>query len=178
MVNDFNALSHAVAFITYGLLAILIGSRYMRRNSDRALFFAALVSALWAAALVTQSIWGFPDFVVRYLLELLRDGAWIALIFTLLSSALPKDGTARKIKQLLAGAVIGVLVMLLLASTAEHFGVNHILSGKTKIVGQLALALIGLLLIEQIWRNSLGFRRYSIKYMCTGVATIFIFDFV
>jgi putative PEP-CTERM system histidine kinase len=178
MVNDFNALSHAVAFITYGLLAILIGSRYMRRNSDRALFFAALVSALWAAALVTQSIWGFPDFAVRYLLELLRDGAWIALIFTLLSSALPNDGTARKIKQMLAGAVIGVLVMLLLASTAEHFGVNHILSGKTKIVGELALALIGLLLIEQIWRNSLGFRRYSIKYMCTGVATIFIFDFV
>jgi len=79
MVNDLNALSHAVAFITYGLLAILIASRYMRRNSDRALFFAALVSTLWAAALVTQSIWGFPDFAVRYLLELLRDGAWIAL---------------------------------------------------------------------------------------------------
>jgi len=178
MVNDLNALSHAVAFITYGLLAILIAARYMRRNSDRALFFAALVSTLWAAALVTQSIWGFPDFAVRYLLELLRDGAWIALIFTLLGSALPNDGTARKIKQALAGAVIGLLVVLLLASAAEHFGVNHILSGKTKIVGQLALSLIGLLLIEQIWRNSLGFRRYSIKYLCTGVATIFIFDFV
>jgi putative PEP-CTERM system histidine kinase len=178
MFNDFNALSHAVAFITYGLLAILIAARYMRRNSDRALFFAALVSTLWAAALVTQSIWGFPDFAVRYLLELLRDGAWIALIFTLLGSALPNDGTARKIKQMLAGAVVGVLVILLLASAAEHFDVNHIFFGKTKIVGELALSLIGLLLIEQIWRNSLGFRRYSIKYMCTGVATIFIFDFV
>jgi phosphoribosyl 1,2-cyclic phosphodiesterase len=61
MFNDFNALGHAVAFITYGLLAILIASRYMRRYSDRALFCAALFSALWAAALVTQSLWGFPD---------------------------------------------------------------------------------------------------------------------
>ena len=178
MFNDFNAISHAVAFITYGLLAILIASRYMRRTSDRALFFAALVSALWAAALVTQSIWGFPDFAVRYLLELLRGGAWIALIFTLLGSALPSDGSAQKIKRILAGSVIGLLSLLLLLNAAEYFGVNHLLTGKTKILGQLALLLIGLLLIEQIWRNSLGFRRYSIKYLCTGVATIFIFDFV
>lgn len=178
MFNDFNALNHAVAFITYGLLAILIASRYMRRYSDRALFFAALFSALWAAALVTQSLWGFPDFAVRYLLELLRDGAWIALIFTLLDSALPSDGSALKIKKILAGSIIGLIVVLLLVSAAEYFGIDHILSGKTKIVGQLALSLIGLLLIEQIWRNSLGFRRYSIKYMCTGVGTIFIFDFV
>jgi hypothetical protein len=86
MFNDFNALSHAVAFIAYGLLAILVATRYMRRNSDRALFFAALISTVWAAALMTQSIWGFPDFAMRYLLELLRDGAWIALIYTPMSS--------------------------------------------------------------------------------------------
>jgi surface polysaccharide O-acyltransferase-like enzyme len=84
MFNDFNALSHAVAFITYGLLG----------------------------------------------------------------SALPNDGSVQKIKQALAVAVVGLLVILLLASVAEYFGINHLLTGKTKIMGQLALSVIGLLLID------------------------------
>ena len=178
MLNDFSAISHSIACVAFGLLTLLIVTRYMRRSTDRALFFAALVSTLWAAALVTQSLWGFPDFIVRYMLELLRDTAWIALIFSLLRSALPSDEAAVKVKRVMGAFITGVLLLLIVSSAIEYFGDNVILSGKIKVIGQIALSLIGLLLIEQIWRNSLGFRRYSIKYMCTGVATIFIFDFV
>ncbi|CAN0603092.1 unnamed protein product, partial [Ectocarpus sp. 12 AP-2014] len=52
-----------------------------------------------------------------------------------------------------------------------------LLNGKTKVVGQMALSLMGLSLVEQIWRNAVSFGRSSMKYICIGVAAMFVFDF-
>jgi putative PEP-CTERM system histidine kinase len=45
------------------------------------------------------------------------------------------------------------------------------------LLGQIALSLLGLSLVEQIWRNSPAFGRSSLKYLCIGIATLFAFDF-
>ena len=58
MFRDLGVISHGAAAICFMLLAIVVGTRYLRRNLDRALFLAAIISFLWAAALVTQSLFG------------------------------------------------------------------------------------------------------------------------
>ena len=177
MFSNMDVLSYSLAAITFGLLAILVATRYLRRGVDRALALASTVTAIWAGSLVSQSLWGHPGFNLRYLIELLRDATWIYLLFALLKDGLRANKLTGKVKHIL-GASAGVLLAVLLAiGLSENFTDLDLASGKIKLLGQISLSLLGLSLIEQIWRNSPSFGRSSIKYMCIGAGTIFAFDF-
>lgn len=177
MLNDFSLISHSAAALSFALLALLVATRYLRRDVDRVLLLACLVSVLWAGALVSQSLWGQPSFFIRYLLELLRDAAWIALLFALLRDSFRTTNIVSRLRRMLGIATITLLVFLLGFGFLEYsFGLD-LLNGKTKVVGQMALSLMGLSLVEQIWRNAVSFGRSSMKYICIGVAAMFVFDF-
>ena len=177
MFRDLSVISHGAAAAVFAVLAVLVATRYLRRDIDRALFLAATVTALWASVLVTQSLWGSPGFFTRYLLELLRDTAWILLLFAMLRDGFRQGRFGSQIKKVL-GAATAILIITLLALGTLEFVLNiGLVSGKTKVIGQIALSLLGLSLVEQIWRNSTAFGRSSMKYLCIGVATIFVFDF-
>jgi len=177
MLSDLTILSNSTAAILFGILSLLIASRYLRRDIDRALMVAALATTLWASALAAQTLWGQPGFFVRYLLELIRDTTWILLLFVMLRDSLPQRSLATRLKKVLGFGVFVLIVALLAMGILERLFDVLILDGKTKVVGQLALSLVGLSLVEQIWRNAPGFGRSSMKYLCIGVATIFAFDF-
>ncbi|GGC72732.1 XrtA/PEP-CTERM system histidine kinase PrsK [Marinobacter halophilus] len=177
MLWDLSVISHSAAAAMFAVLSVLIATRYLRRDIDRALFLASVVTTLWAATLVAQSIWGQPGFFVRYLLELLRDTAWILLLFAMLRDSFRQGKLTNQLKKILGISIFGLVIVLLTLGSLEFiFGLN-LLDGKTKVIGQIALALLGLSLIEQIWRNAPGFGRSSMKYLCIGIATIFMFDF-
>ncbi|MDK8464284.1 XrtA/PEP-CTERM system histidine kinase PrsK [Marinobacter sp. SS13-12] len=177
MLDDFSLISHATAAIAYGLLAAVIATRYLRRDIDRSLLLASLVTMIWAGSLITQSLWGEPGFFIRYMLELLRDAAWITVLFALLRDSFRSANLVGRLRRILATATVTLVVLLLGSGLMEYtFGLT-ILDGKTKVVGQIALSLLGLSLVEQIWRNSLSFGRSSMKYVCIAVATLFAFDF-
>lgn len=177
MFSNMDVLSYSLAAITFGLLALLVATRYLRRGVDRALALAAGVSAFWALAIVSQSLWGVPGFNLRYLIELVRNAAWIYLLFALLKDGLRGTRLAGNLKQVLGAASTILIAALVIMAVTEHLSGASLASGKVKLLGQIGLTLLGLSLIEQIWRNSPSFGRSSIKYICIGVATIFAFDF-
>ncbi|WP_417566807.1 XrtA/PEP-CTERM system histidine kinase PrsK [Marinobacter sp.] len=177
MFSNMDVLSYSLAAITFGLLGILVAARYLRRGVDRALALAAFVSAFWALTIVSQSLWGHPGFNIRYLTELVRDAAWIYLLIVLLKDGLRETKLTGKVKKILGASAIILLVLLISSSVIEHFGSVELSTGKVKLLGQIGLSLLGLSLVEQIWRNSPSFGRSSIKYICIGVASILAFDF-
>ena len=139
MLSHFSLISHSTAAIAYGLLSLLIATRYLRRDIDRTLLLASLVTVLWAGSLVSQGLWGEPSFFIRYLLELLRDAAWITVLFALLRDSFRSANLVGRLRRVLAAATL-ILVTLLLGSGAlEYFFGLNILDGKTKVVGQLSL---------------------------------------
>lgn len=177
MFRDLGVISHGAAAICFLLLAIIVGTRYLRRNVDRALFLAAIISFLWAAALVTQSLFGQPDFLIRYLLELLRDASWLLLLFAILRDSFKSSGLNNRVRSMMALGGGVLIAILMVVGVLEYFLALELLSGKAKILGQIGLSLLGLSVVEQIWRNSTGLGRSSMKYLCIGVITIFAFDF-
>src|SRR5690606_28531557 len=134
-------------------------------------------TTLWATMLVTQSIWGQPGFFTRYLLELLRDTAWLLLLFAILRDSYRQARFGGQLRKVLGIATFALLVTLLALGTLEFVFDLDIGNGKTKLIGQIALSLLGLSLVEQIWRNSPALGRSSMKYLCIGTATIFAYDF-
>ncbi|MEX0604317.1 MAG: XrtA/PEP-CTERM system histidine kinase PrsK [Marinobacter sp.] len=177
MATDFSLISHSGAALAFLLLAILIATRYLRRDTDQALFLAAVVSLLWSFSLVSQALWGQPPFFIRYLLELLRDAAWIGVLFALIRDGSRNGELALKIRSVMGNTTIILLVSLLAVGALEYLMDWNLLDGKTKIIGQIALSLLGICLVEQIWRNSVSFGRSSVKYICIGIGTLFAFDF-
>lgn len=177
MFSNMDVLSYSLAAVTFGLLGVLVATRYLRRGVDRALTLASVMTSVWALTLVSQSLWGHPGFNFRYLVELSRDASWIYLLFVLLKDGLKEQQLTGNLKKIL-GACAGVLIFVLLSiGIIEHTTDIDIASGKVKLLGQIGLSLLGLSLVEQIWRNSPSFGRSSIKYICIGIATIFGFDF-
>lgn len=177
MFKDLGVISHGAAAICFLLLAIIVGTRYLRRNVDRALLLAAIISFLWASALVTQSLFGQPDFLIRYLLELLRDASWLLLLFAILRDSFKSSGLNTRVRTMMALGGGVLIAGLIVVGVLEYFLALELLSGKAKVLGQIGLALLGLSVVEQIWRNSTGLGRSSMKYLCIGVITIFAFDF-
>lgn len=177
MVTNLSVISHGSAVLAFLLLAVLIASKYLRRDVDRTMFLAALVSCIWALSLTGQALWQQPGFFVRYFLELVRDAAWIAVLLALLRDAARTGHFMGKIRTVLSSASISLLLLLLASGVLEYvFGIA-VLDGKTKVVGQIALSLLGLSLVEQIWRNASKLGRSSLKYICIGAATLMAFDF-
>jgi putative PEP-CTERM system histidine kinase len=177
MLNDLSLISHATAAIAYALLAGLVATRYLRRDIDRSIFLAALVSVIWATSMITQTVWQQPNFVVRYLLELLRDAAWVVVLFALLRDAFRTANVKGGLRRIMTAATLILIITLLGAAILEYTLDTTLMGGKTKVVGQMALALLGLSLVEQIWRNAISFGRSSMKYVCIAVASLFAYDF-
>ncbi|WP_100640512.1 XrtA/PEP-CTERM system histidine kinase PrsK [Marinobacter salexigens] len=178
MLPDLSVISHGAAAVVFAILSVLVGTRYLRRDIDRALFLAALVTTLWASSLVTQSLWGYPGFFIRYLLELLRDTSWILLLFAMLRDTFRHGRLNGQLKKFLGGATTVLLITLLVLGSLEFIFDIALVGGKTKLIGQIALSLLGISLVEQIWRNAPPYGRSSMKYLCIGTASIFIFDFL
>ena len=175
---NISLISHSASALAFLLLAILISTRYLRRDTDRALMLASVVSVIWALSLVSQSLWDQPPFFVRYLIELLRDATWITVLFALIRDASRTTEITGRIRDILGISSVVLLLALLLSSALEYAVGWQLINGKVKLMGQIALSLLGISLVEQIWRNSLSFGRSSVKYVCIGVATIFAFDFL
>jgi len=178
MFSDLSVISYGTSAIVFAVLSTLVATRYLRRELDRALFLAAFVTTLWASALVSQSLWGKPGFFIRYLLELLRDTAWLLLLFALLRDSFRQARFTGQLRKTLGIATTVLIITLLSLGTLEFAFDADLVSGKTKLIGQIALSLLGLSLVEQIWRNSPALGRSSVKYLCIGTATIFAYDFI
>ncbi|OEY67739.1 XrtA/PEP-CTERM system histidine kinase PrsK [Marinobacter sp. X15-166B] len=177
MITSLGVISHITAVLSFLLLAVLIVSKYLRRKVDRAILLATVISLVWAGSVVTQVVWGQPGFFPRYLLELLRDAAWIGVLLVLLidgeRTVHSSDRTPPVLKIIAATVAICLLSFALLEYAFEF----SVLNGKVKVAGQIALALLGLSLVEQIWRNSINFNRSSLRYLCIGIATLMAYDF-
>ncbi|SFR46908.1 signal transduction histidine kinase [Marinobacter daqiaonensis] len=177
MLNEFGLISHAAAALAFLLLGGLIVTRYLRRASDRILLLSVTLSFLWAGSLVTQEIWSEPPFLVRYLLELLRDGGWVLVLLILLRPIDRQLRTVNVMRRFLGFSTFAVIFILFTLAALEYLLNIPLISGKFKLVGQIALSLLGICLVEQIWRNSIQSSRSSIRYLCISVLTVFAYDF-
>jgi putative PEP-CTERM system histidine kinase len=54
--------------------------------------------------------------------------------------------------------------------------VGHALPGAAQIIGPFLIALTGLVLVEQLYRNTATERRWSVKHLCLGLGGMFAYD--
>src|SRR3989344_3542230 len=166
------------AGIFFALLMVLLTSRRggLPRNL---LVFSSAGSSLWAAAAAYQAAFD-ASLIVPQLLELLRDLGWLIFLLHLLTTKTSgKELVSTSLTITRHGIYVFTTVMVLLAlyihlSRSELSFIGGI---DIQIAGHLLLAVIGLVLIEQILRNSPPDLLRAIKYLCLGIGGMFVYDF-
>ena len=182
MLASIATVSYVTAAAAYFFLSVLLLTSWRGRLHRIALTIACLLSVLWAASISYQvSSYGQPISLLTDILEILRNASWMFFLVVLL-------GPFRQIshsfsRQLKPTVVYGIAVFLVLSfiSLYSHGEINSSYSGlldfKTSILISVVIAIVGMILVEQLYRNTPSKQRWGIKFACLGIGGIFAYDF-
>ncbi|HKO87472.1 MAG TPA: XrtA/PEP-CTERM system histidine kinase PrsK [Burkholderiales bacterium] len=166
-------------FAALGFTAFAIQLALAWRGGSRAWWLLAAVSlgASWAAAglgfvLTQNSLW----WTLSRWLQLAQIAAWCVFLLLL---ATDRDNSRPWESLLFKGGLFALIVLLLGAGyspsypPADAVPTQDARFGYSAMVG---LAILQLVLLEQIWRNAPEANRWALKPLCLGLGAAFIYN--
>ncbi|MDM5176026.1 PEP-CTERM system histidine kinase PrsK [Massilia sp. DJPM01] len=178
MLTNIATFSYSIAALAFAMLGAVLGTRWRSRQHASVLASACALTVLWSGALAAQA-WGtLPQNWAGELLEVARNGAWTVVLLSLLGHF---EGTSwRQLRRTPALPAVAVLYVLVLADKVLSEFYPAILGQQSGILGVMArigMAVLGMLLVEQLYRNKPVQERWAIKFACLGIGGIFVYDF-
>lgn len=177
MINT-GVISFASGAFLFLVLSLILFTGQQGLTRKNALKFASAVSTAWLGFTAFTLYTGASFF--SYLLEPLRSFAWLLFLgFVLVSSV---TDTRLADKQFRMAAILAASYALLLTSMVLYRifaggGAINLLGFDILYAGFLLVAIVGLVMIEQIMRNAHVESRRAVKYICIGIGVIFVYDF-
>lgn len=177
---NMESLSYGVAAGTFFILSLLLLTSWRGHLQGALLGAATTVTTLWAAAIAAAQAGMVVVLLPSALLEVLRDLLWALFLLKLLN---PQQGwsgllTGRMRWWLVGTALLGLIIIsLILVPFLLAQPLSATLGIDVRIAGHLSLAIVGLVLVEQLFRNTRVENRWAIKYLCLGVGGLFAYDF-
>lgn len=184
MWTTITAVSYVTAAVAYFLLFVLLLANWRGRLYGSLLAIGCIVSAFWAAAIAGQSYWGFSSTFHVEILEILRNTSWSIFLIALLSpfQQRKENSIPLKIRPAVAAITVLYLIFFILAiffdrsNGAGFTSLGQPTSYSTFFTGVI-MAVIGMVLVEQYYRNMSSEQRWGIKFICLGMGGIFVYDF-
>ncbi len=178
---EFGVLGYSTAALAYFVLVLLLLISWRGKTQGGVLLFAALITSTWAAVLAIQAAYQIVPVALIWAVEVLRNLIWLFFLMRLLLPSAGQQGAYAKSLRIVRGLVFFLCIILIvpfddfsiLNTEVLYFNFGFDL----RFFGQVLLALCGVLLVEQLFRNTPADERWGIKYLCLGLGGVFIFDF-
>ena len=174
------AWSYGLAALGYLAFAVrLLQLRYLRRPLDPSrawLFTAMFFTAVWAGMIwMGQSFRQSNLYLASELADVVRYAAWALFLLVLL-----RDDGGQKLPKGLAwlGQLAGLLVLYVVVARLFFLFQVDLLGDPKRLVlyGAMALPVLTLVLIEQLFANVTDDSRWNVKPLCLGLAGAALFD--
>lgn len=172
-------LGYLLACLAFLALSGLLAASWRGRTEGGVLLAASLASVVWAAVAVFQSTETGIGSLGMHVSELIRNITWIIFLLVVVYKRQP-DGSAFYIFRVFGPITVVVALTLIFLIIYVFYGSGSLLTDKVfdyLVLSYLALSLLGVLLVEQICRNTPRDFLWAIKYLCLGLGSLFIFDF-
>jgi putative PEP-CTERM system histidine kinase len=177
--------SYLGAGLAYSFFAALLFFSLRGSLQGKLLFVAIFISACWAFFAAQVSLHNESYLVFYQSFEILRYIAWYIFLFKLFDMALSRAEFSEYEKQQNSYKKFTRWALPLSVGFATLLLINEVLAGilflpgqfVIGIVGLVVLSLIGLAIVEQLFRNTSARHRWATKYLFFGIAGIFVFDF-
>lgn len=167
--------SYLFAAVMFLVVTVLLALSWRGQRNGALLILAMAVTVLWAV-LLAYAGWQRTLSVSWLLLaEVLRYGVWLVFVSALFG-AWPMSGLLRGFR---VGAqalwiVLGLYCLWAATGLASVTGLGFDIN--VPLVGILLLALIGVVFLEQIFRNVESKQRWAIKFLLIPLAVMFAYD--
>ena len=170
-MNAFGAIGYGFAFLSYLLLTLLLITNWRSRRPGVQLIAASAMTSAWALVLLLQHALGSIPVLLIYVIEVLRDAAWVGALIAIAGPAAPR------LLVILARASCAALILLAVVAPALEWSAIAYLSPTVLLTrAGLALAVLNLVLLEQIVRNASESARLPVRYFAIGVGALFAYD--
>lgn len=174
-------IGYGFAATLFLLLSLLLLTTWRGRVEGTYLLVAAVVSGCWALSGVALELkHNLPVVALYQIFEIAKNLVWFAFLYKLLKSLRDAGGRDEGLLIYAPATVILVAAMLLVLELtallvplfAQWSGVASL-----QLIGHLGMAIAGLTLIEQLFRNTRPEKRWAVKYLYFGIGLLFTYDF-
>ncbi len=176
-VGNLGILSYGTAAACWLLLFLLLLTSWRGRLQGGLIVVAVMISMLWAlrAAHYAQAGVNGPDWWYQWL-EVARGVVWLIFLTQLFELSMRNTalGCGGRWVWLV---LVGYGILLVGVEQAARFDLPFSLPADTAILGHIGLAIAGLALIEQLFRNTRPHQRWATKFLYLGLGLIFAYDF-
>ena len=171
--------SYLAAAVAYGFFAVLLLFSWRESLQGKLLFITVAISTIWSVTAVKISLHDESYLLLYQVFEIVRYMTWYIFLLKLFDAASPDAERSSSFQRFSRKA------LFLSVGLASLFLLNELLAKVFSLPGQFVLgitgnvllALVGLVLVEQLYRNTSARFRWASKYMFIGVGGIFAFDF-
>ncbi len=168
------ALSYGLTAFAYLIFSALAFTSWRGRLHGGLLVGAVAMTAVWAAFLAYQANSNYQQLDLIPLLEIMRNLAWLLFLIKLIELAVHGEGPSRFTRYHLA---VMILSTVAIASYMLLPTFTSIEGAAPQLIAHLLMVVFGLVLVEQMFRNSRPEQRWAIKYLCFGLGGMFAYDF-
>lgn len=171
-----------VSFATAAILFFVLGLVMLTGQRDnlpkRMLALASMASCVWASVVTYQAMFGgLLSFAL--LLEFFRSLTWFIFLLVMLRTAYINSAqVSRKFRIALSGLTVFITALMLLAIYRVAGGaLFEMIAGNDVLVGHLIISIGGLVIIEQLYKNTSDEHNWALKYLWIAVGGMFAYDF-
>jgi putative PEP-CTERM system histidine kinase len=166
-VEQTGVIGYGIAALAFTVLGVLLAIAWEGRARGFSLILASALTAIWMVCLASFSWSETAPMGLVFFGETLTTGAWIAVLASLSETA----GFPRR----MAWFALLAWCLTLVAGIAG-IGTGATWAGGLVMTGGIGLALLGLVLLEQMFRNSNAGGRWALRYLYFGIGGLFIYD--
>jgi putative PEP-CTERM system histidine kinase len=180
MAANLGVVGYAVAAALYLLLSLQLLWSWRGRLLGGLLALAAIITLAWTLGGVWYARVDEWEHGLLPLLEALRNLAWFVFMLGVLGLGEARGRFALWGLGWVAGLALvlgGALILIGISSALVDMPVVLPSGLRIRHLVGLASSVIGLVLVEQIFRNARPERRWGIKFFCLGVGAIYAYDF-
>ncbi|MDJ0757898.1 MAG: PEP-CTERM system histidine kinase PrsK [Woeseiaceae bacterium] len=172
MLPTFALIGYVAAAGMFLLLAVLVLVGGTRAKQARLLLVAVLVNVVWSVAMFWQLRYGSLPAVLQFSVEIARYWAWLLFLVAVLGLA----GGRTSSGSLRYGAIIAPGLILIIGVLPAGWGFGG--PGSIFVLGSIGLSLLGIAILERIYRSAEPSSRRPIRSLALAVAGLFGFDIV
>ena len=180
IIEDYNFYSYSAAAFGYALLLVLALLRSQKNPVN--IFFVLAVSASLVSFSYTAFALNTPAVYISEALplETLYYAGWFLFLIILIIHQQFNDQFTllTRYRLVYVMPLLVIAALLLETNTDFRYFIQQIIGFDPRFFFHLVFAIIGLVLIEQLYRNGTGELRWSVKFLCLGLGTQFLVDFV
>ncbi len=172
------AVSYGLAGVLFGFLTVLLLTAWRGRLQGALLACASAISMIWSIAQASHGLYTWPPFWTLQLLEVLRNAGWFAFLLGLLGfwNAGKRRRHIRNTGWVIFLLCLSLMGLVLAARSGLTLGLDVRAFNRLVLTNNLAQAIIGLMLVEQFYRNTARDQQWAVRYLFLGLGGLFAYD--